>query len=112
TVYRTLEVLERGGFIEAIETRRGEVVYEHVLGHAHHDHVVCEVCGRIEEFQDDEIEALQRKNAYRLGFVMTGHLLRLSGICPTCVKELQLEGTLEEKLRELGGPIGLLDESA
>lgn len=112
TVYRTLEVLERGGFIEAIETRRGEVVYEHVLGHAHHDHVVCEVCGRIEEFQDDEIEALQRKNAYRLGFVMTGHLLRLSGICPTCVKELQLEGTLEEKLRELGGPIGLMDESA
>ena len=65
TVYRTLEVLERGGFIEAVETGRGEVVYEHVLGHEHHDHMVCVMCKRIEEFQDEEIEALQRKNAER-----------------------------------------------
>lgn len=102
TVYRTLEVLEKGGFIEAVETGRGEVVYEHVLGHEHHDHMVCRVCGRIEEFQDEEIEALQRKNAEKLGFVMTGHLLRLSGICPGCAATLRGEGGLEAKLKELG----------
>lgn len=103
TVYRTLDVLQRGGFIQGVETAPDRVVYEHVLGHAHHDHLICEVCGRIEEFQDDEIEALQRKNAYKLGFVMTGHMLRLSGICPTCVKELQAKGEFETRLRELGG---------
>ena len=102
TVYRTLEVLEKGGFIEAVETGRGEVVYEHVLGHEHHDHMVCRVCGRIEEFQDEEIEALQRKNAEKLGFVMTGHLLRLSGICPECVSSLREEGRFEATLTELG----------
>jgi Fur family ferric uptake transcriptional regulator len=98
TVYRTLEVLERGGFIEAVETGRGEVVYEHVLGHEHHDHMICVMCKRIEEFQDEEIEALQRKNAERLGFVMTGHMLRLSGICGDCASELREDGRLEEEV--------------
>ena len=101
TVYRTLEVLERGGFIEAVETGRGEVVYEHVLGHEHHDHMVCRVCGRIEEFQDEQIEKLQRKNAERIGFVMTGHMLRLSGVCASCAEELREDGRLEEVLEEL-----------
>ncbi len=101
TVYRTLEVLERGGFIEAVETGRGEVVYEHVLGHEHHDHMVCVMCKRIEEFQDEEIEALQRKNAERLGFVMTGHMLRLSGICGDCAGELREDGRLEEEVARL-----------
>ncbi len=102
TVYRTLEVLEKGGFIEAVETGRGEVVYEHVLGHEHHDHMVCRVCGRIEEFQDEEIETLQRKNAEKIGFVMTGHLLRLSGICCDCSASLREEGRFEATLKELG----------
>lgn len=106
TVYRTLEVLERGGFIEAVETGRGEVVYEHVLGHEHHDHMVCRVCGKIAEFQDAEIEKLQLENAKKLGFIMTGHMLRLSGICGDCAKELKAEGRLDETLRELGGARG------
>ncbi len=85
TVYRNLDVLLRGGFIEALETGNG-VVYEHVLGHEHHDHMVCSVCGNIDEFHDTDIEALQRKNAERKGFVMTGHVLRLTGICAACVE--------------------------
>ena len=101
TVYRTLEVLERGGFIEAVETGRGEVVYEHVLGHEHHDHMVCRICGRIAEFQDEEIEALQRKNAKKLGFIMTGHMLRLSGVCGECAETLRAKGTLDETLERL-----------
>ncbi|MFT5733369.1 MAG: Fur family ferric uptake transcriptional regulator [Planctomycetota bacterium] len=101
TVYRTLEVLERGGFIEAVETGRGEVVYEHILGHEHHDHMVCRVCGTIAEFQDEEIEALQRKNAEALGFIMTGHMLRLSGVCSSCVAQLKADGTLQKTLASL-----------
>lgn len=101
TVYRTLEVLERGGFIEAVETGRGEVVYEHVAGHEHHDHMVCRVCGKIAEFQDEKIERLQRENAKKLGFIMTGHMLRLSGVCGNCTDELRDAGTLDDKLREL-----------
>lgn len=87
TVYRTLDVLARGGFVESLDTGRGELVYEHVLGHDHHDHLVCEGCGRIEEFHDERIEALQEEAARKKGFLLTGHLLRLTGLCKSCARE-------------------------
>lgn len=86
TVYRTLDVLAKGGFVESLDTGRGELVYEHVLGHDHHDHLVCEECGRIEEFHDERIEKLQEEAARKKGFVLTGHLLRLTGLCKTCAR--------------------------
>lgn len=87
TVYRTLDLLERGGFIESFNTGMGEKVYEHVMGHQHHDHMVCEECGRIEEFHDEAIEALQQENAAKHGFELRSHLLRLSGLCKRCQKK-------------------------
>jgi len=84
TVYRTLDMLERGGFIESLDVGRGELVYEHVLGHKHHDHLVCTECGRIEEFQDERIERLQEENARKKGFVLKDHVLRLMGLCADC----------------------------
>ena len=85
TVYRTLDLLERGGFIESFNTGLGEKVYEHVMGHAHHDHMVCRSCGAIVEFHDERIEALQLENARSHGFEVHSHVLRLSGYCSACV---------------------------
>jgi Fur family ferric uptake transcriptional regulator len=87
TVYRTLALLVEGGFLESLDTGTGELVYEHVLGHTHHDHLVCLGCGRIEEFRDDRIEQLQRENCARLGFVMVSHVLKLSGYCKSCARK-------------------------
>ena len=87
TVYRTLDVLEKGGFVEGLDTGRGELVYEHVLGHEHHDHMICESCGRIEEFHDERIEQLQLEAAARKGFQVTGHVHRLTGLCKACARK-------------------------
>ena len=57
-------------------------------------------CGRIEEFHDERIEKLQVEAAERLGFRLTGHLLRLTGVCPACVREISAEGRLAEVLGE------------
>ena len=84
TVYRTLEVLTRGGFVEGLDTGDGGLVYEHVMGQEHHDHIICMGCGRIEEFHDEEIEQLQIKAAQAKGFTLVSHLLRLSGYCSEC----------------------------
>ncbi|MEZ6004697.1 MAG: Fur family transcriptional regulator [Planctomycetota bacterium] len=84
TVYRTLDVLNRGGFVEGLETGNGGIVYEHVLGQKHHDHLICLGCGRIEEFRNDAIEELQHKVAESKGYSLHRHLLRLSGYCPEC----------------------------
>lgn len=86
TVYRTLALLQEGGFIESLDTGRGELVYEHTLGHRHHDHMVCLECGRIEEFHDDRIEELQQEAARKKGFRLVSHDHRLLGYCKRCKK--------------------------
>lgn len=86
TVYRTIGLLLEGGFIDSLDTGRGELVYEHTLGHKHHDHMVCMECGRIEEFHDDAIEELQRQAAQKRGFKIVSHDHRLLGYCRGCVR--------------------------
>ncbi|MBL8857278.1 MAG: transcriptional repressor [Planctomycetes bacterium] len=87
TVYRTLALLLDGGFVEALDAGRGELVYEHVLGHAHHDHMVCLECGKIEEFHDERIEELQLEACKKKGFQLVSHDLRLRGYCRGCAKK-------------------------
>lgn len=87
TVYRTLSLLVEGGFLESLDAGHGELLYEHVLGHRHHDHLVCIDCGRIEEFSDERIEAFQREAALRKGFNLLYHNLRLFGTCASCSKK-------------------------
>lgn len=84
TVYRTLTVLESAGFVEGLDAGDGGRRFEHVLGHEHHDHMVCTACGTIVEFRDDELEARQEAAARRHGFAIERHSLRLYGRCKSC----------------------------
>ncbi|MCA8943142.1 MAG: transcriptional repressor [Planctomycetes bacterium] len=84
TVYRTLGMLEEAGFVEGLDTGDGGKKYEHVLGHEHHDHMVCTKCGRIIEFFDQELERRQERAASRHGFLIESHSLKLFGKCRDC----------------------------
>jgi len=89
TVYRTLGLLQEGGFIDSLDTGRGELVYEHTLGHRHHDHMVCLGCGHIEEFHDPRIEVLQAEASAQRGFELVSHDHRLLGYCRSCAQARQ-----------------------
>jgi Fur family ferric uptake transcriptional regulator len=84
TVYRTLAVLEESGFVEGLDTGDGGRKFEHVIGHPHHDHMVCVTCGAIFEFHDDELEHRQDVAAKRIGFRIERHSLRIHGTCRAC----------------------------
>lgn len=84
TVYRTLAALEEAGFVEGLETGDGGRKFEHVLGHEHHDHMVCTRCGTILEFRDDALEQRQEAAARKRGFRIESHSLRIYGICSEC----------------------------
>ena len=84
SVYRTLALLVEGGWVETREFRRGQLMYECMLGHKHHDHLICTHCGRIVEFENEEIERLQDETARRHGFLLEHHSLRLFGRCADC----------------------------
>lgn len=84
TVYRTLDLLVKGGFVRAMELGDSKKVYEHIIGHKHHDHLICTACGRTIEFDEDLIESLQQQVCDRLDFHPEWHSLRIFGVCDRC----------------------------
>ena len=85
TVYRTMKLLEDAGLAHA--RRFGdakETLYEVALGRSHHDHLICERCGRIVEFMSQEVERLQDQIAAKHGFALSRHRHELYGSCPEC----------------------------
>ena len=84
TVYRTVRLLRESGLAAERHFHDGEARFENVEEQHHHDHLICERCGRIVEFANDEIEALQERVAHELGFVISRHKMELYGICGAC----------------------------
>jgi Fur family ferric uptake transcriptional regulator len=80
TVYRVLTQFEAAGLVTRHHFEGGMAVFELNQG-SHHDHIVCVDCGRVEEFMDGGIEALQHAVAERLGFKISDHALILYGHC-------------------------------
>lgn len=79
TVYRTVKTLEEQGILEKVEFGDGRARYE-AAGRAHHDHLIDVDTGKVIEFVDPDIEALQEKIAAKLGYRLTGHRLELFGV--------------------------------
>jgi Fur family ferric uptake transcriptional regulator len=85
TVYRTLKLLAECGV--ASERRFGDGLSRYELADdasAHHDHLICTTCGRIIEFEEPRIEALQEEIARQYGFRVTSHKHEMYGTCPDC----------------------------
>ncbi|MFH1625867.1 MAG: FeoA domain-containing protein, partial [Pseudomonadota bacterium] len=58
--------------------------YEHLHLGSHHDHLVCIRCGKILEFYDPEIEALQIELARKKRFHDLQHKMEIYGLCSDC----------------------------
>ena len=80
TVYRVLTQFVAAGLAEKHHFEGGQAVFELDRGN-HHDHIVCEQCGRVEEFVDETIEKCQRQIAEKKGFEIGDHSLIIYGRC-------------------------------
>lgn len=85
TVYRTVAAMADAGWIEPVGSRAGAVTYARCRGAAHHHHLVCESCGRVDEAPCDVGDALERAAA-ACGFRATRHELSLYGVCAACAE--------------------------
>jgi len=83
TVYRTLNLLEQNNIASSISFGVSGKKFE-LSNKEHHDHIICEKCGKIIEFHNQEIEQLQEKIATMHDFKLTDHLMQLYGICKEC----------------------------
>ncbi len=84
TLYRTLSLLKESRILEEQDFGGGRKSYEPLLGHPHHDHLICVQCHKILEFENDEIERIQEEEARKLGFKTVFHSHKLFGFCRDC----------------------------
>lgn len=81
TIYRTLNLLKDAGIVDQQSFQDGRSVFEVASPDSHHDHLICTACGKVIEFEDPEIEALQIKMAAHYNMTLKSHRLDLYGTC-------------------------------
>jgi len=85
TVYRTIKLLKDCELADERHFADGQTRYENAESdEEHHDHLICDKCGKIVEFNDQRLESLQEQIASDLGFVLARHRMELYGICREC----------------------------
>ncbi|WP_456463823.1 Fur family transcriptional regulator [Persephonella sp.] len=85
TVYRTLDILKKLGYVNEVIKFKNKTIYEVALKE-HHDHLICRKCGKIIEFHSEEIEKLQNKICKTYQFKPEFHRLEIFGLCKSCQK--------------------------
>ncbi|MDR2891686.1 MAG: transcriptional repressor [Deltaproteobacteria bacterium] len=84
TVYRTLNLLRDAGLARELHFGNDVAMFEPILDTVHHDHLICEKCGKAVAVLDEKIEELQTELAMRHNFKLTSHRMYLYGICAEC----------------------------
>jgi Fur family ferric uptake transcriptional regulator len=92
TIYRTLELLVRAGFLNQIYIGDGQNRYEFQSGEKdkHHYHLICNKCGKIIDYTDfleEELEFVKKAEeniAGKYNFLVQDHNIDFFGLCKDC----------------------------
>ncbi len=84
TVYRTLALMVQAGLVRELRDSDVHVHYEHVFGHEHHEHLICNECRRFIEFRDQDVEVRLMDICRKKGFRPTSHRVVVFGTCREC----------------------------
>lgn len=79
TVYRTVNLFEEAGLVTKHDFKDGRARFE-LIPDAHHDHLIDIRTGKVIEFRNEEIEAIQEVIAKRLGYKLVDHRLELYAV--------------------------------
>jgi Fur family ferric uptake transcriptional regulator len=83
TVYRTLAKLVDAGLLRQIHLGQRQV-YEHDYGYPEHAHLHCEQCGKMIEFESEEVERLVAAIGRQHQFQIARFNLLVHGLCVEC----------------------------
>jgi Fur family ferric uptake transcriptional regulator len=85
SVYRALDTLAELRLVQRVDAGDGIARFEPArTDHAHHHHLVCDDCGRVEPFTDEPLERALERAAGRLGYALEQHDVVLRGACEDC----------------------------
>lgn len=85
TVYNNLKMLIEAGMVH--ELTYGDNSSRFDADVSDHYHIVCEKCGKIEDFSYPSLEDIERSAEKETGFVVHGHRLELHGVCKSCQEQ-------------------------
>ena len=109
TIYRTLDLLVDSGIVGRVRIRESGYRYERLRAGEHHDHLICNECGRVLEFFEPRIESLQDEVCERYGFLPLSHSHQMRGICRQCRPRVSRESAgSATRLARRGGPLRIL----
>jgi Fur family transcriptional regulator, ferric uptake regulator len=83
TMYRTLSKLVDAGMLRRLELG-ARIVYEHDYGYPYHEHLHCQKCGQVIEFQSPEMEQLLQEICRQHQFQAQRLTLAIHGVCQNC----------------------------
>ncbi|MBK7999213.1 MAG: transcriptional repressor [Verrucomicrobia bacterium] len=82
TVYRTLPLLTESGLVHEMDFGKDYKFYDpNYAEHPHHNHIICNDCEKIVEFESEKIERLESEISQKLGFSVKTQRLQITGAC-------------------------------
>ena len=94
TVYRTLPLLTESGLVHEMDFGKDYKIYDpNYANSPNHNHIICEDCDKIVEFESDKLEQLEGEITQELGFKVKTQQLRITGSC----EDLNTLGTCKNK---------------
>jgi Fur family ferric uptake transcriptional regulator len=87
TIYRTLEILNKLGFICEVHAGGNYRSYLMRRPLEHHHHMICSDCGTVIDFTGCDLSELEQRLSRETGFEIESHLLEFLGRCRACRKK-------------------------
>jgi len=89
TIYNTVDLLLNSNLIIKHQFEKNIAQFERSYKYKQHDHLVCDVCGKIIEFCDPRIQNIQTTISKLMNFKVKYHSLYFHGICEECQKKAE-----------------------
>lgn len=92
TVYRNIEILDQEKLIHKSIKKDGTTRIKLLCSAEHHHHMICDQCGKIIIYPKCDLQIYQ-EFAKEHGFILTGHVLELHGLCEDCQSKISCNRT-------------------
>ena len=94
TIYRTLPLLTESGLVHEMDFGKDHKFYDpNYADHPNHNHIICQDCDKIVEFESEKIDRLESEITHKLGFELQAQRLQITGRC----EELKKLGACKNK---------------
>ena len=94
TVYRTLPLLTESGLVHEMDFGKDYKIYDpNYADHPNHNHIICNDCDKIVEFESERLNALETEISGKLGFEVQSQQLTINASC----EEMKRAGACKNK---------------